>query len=146
MFEEHGSKNFGEYLDRTVRVVRLDLLRRFKEVGVDITPEQWIILSSLAKNDGQSQAELASGSFKNAPTVSRIIDLLCDKGLTIRKRFGTEKRRKKILLTDKGRQTIETVMPVVIAARKSGWESLSDEDYGHFIRIINTIFENISRE
>lgn len=146
MFEEQGSKNFGEYLDRTVRVVRLDLLRRFKEVGVDITPEQWIILSSLAKNDGQAQSELANGSFKNAPTVSRIIDLLCSKGLTVRKRFGTEKRRKKILLTDKGRQTIETVMPVVIAARKSGWQGLSDEDYGHFIRIINTIFENISEE
>lgn len=146
MLEEHGSKNFGEYLDRTVRVVRLDLLRRFKEVGVDITPEQWIILSSLAKDDGQSQADLASGSFKNAPTVSRIIDLLCDKGLTTRKRFGNEKRRKKIQLTDKGKETVQRVMPVVIAARKSGWEGLSDEDYGHFIRIINTIFENIRGE
>jgi len=146
MLEEQGSKNFGEFLDRTVRVVRLDLLRRFKEVGADITPEQWIILSSLSKNDGQAQSELANGSFKNAPTVSRIIDLLCDKGLTVRKRFGEEKRRKKILLTEKGRETIEMVMPVVIAARKSGWEGLSDTDYEHFIRIINTIFTNIGGE
>ena len=65
MFEEHGSKNFGEYLDRTVRVVRLDLLRRFKEVGVDITPEQWIILSSLAKNDGHWENESQKGRVQN---------------------------------------------------------------------------------
>ena len=69
MLEEKGSKNFGEFLDRTVRVVRLDLHRRFKEIGVDITPEQWIILYKLSKKDGQAQSELADGSFKNAPTV-----------------------------------------------------------------------------
>ena len=146
MLEEKGSKIFGAYLDRTIRVVRLDLIRRFKEVGADITPEQWIILSSLAEQDGQSQSELANGSFKNAPTVSRIIDLLCDKGLTVRKRFGNEKRRKKIMLTEKGRETIQLVLPVVIEARQQGWEGLSDQDYKDFIRIINTIFRNIGAE
>ena len=69
--------------------------------------------------------------------------MLCKKGFTVRKRFGTEKRRKKILLTEKGRESIAKVLPVVIAARETGWEGLSDEDYEHFIRIINTIFENI---
>lgn len=143
MLKEKGSKNFGEFLDRTVRVVRLDLHKRFKEIGVDITPEQWIILYKLSKKDGQAQSELADGSFKNAPTVSRIIDLLCKKGFTVRKRFGSEKRRKKILLTEKGKESIEKVLPVVIAAREEGWKGLSDEDYQAFIRIINTIFENI---
>ena len=93
MKDEKETKNFGAYLDRTLRMVRLDLGKRFKKVGVDITPEQWMILSSLYKNNGQSQTELGNDSFKNAPTVSRIIDLLCKKGLTERQRFENDRRR-----------------------------------------------------
>ena len=75
MLDEQGTYNFGIYLDRTLKAVRVDLHRRFKELGVDITPEQWALLSFLYKRDGMSQAELAGSSYKDAPTGSRIIDL-----------------------------------------------------------------------
>ena len=61
------TKNFGAFIDRTLRIIRLDLGKRLKQVDVDITPEQWMILSSLYKDNGQSQTELCNDSFKNAP-------------------------------------------------------------------------------
>ena len=137
------SKNFGAYLDRTLRVVRLDLFKRFKNLDVGITPEQWIILSSLYKRNGQSQNELGTQSFKNAPTISRIIDLLCEKGLTERQRFENEKRRYKVILTPKGNKLVKKVLPEIITSREQGWEGLSDEDYDHLLRILNTIFTNL---
>ncbi|MCB0856354.1 MAG: winged helix-turn-helix transcriptional regulator [Bacteroidetes bacterium] len=143
MLSEQGSKNFGAYLDRTLRVVRLDLFRRFKEIGVDMTPEQWIIISSLYKKNGQSQSDLGALSFKNAPTISRIIDLLCEKGLTVRERFDGEKRRYKVVLTEKGVEMVEQILPEILISREEGWEGLSDEDYNHFMRILNQIFENL---
>jgi len=144
MLNDQGTKNFGAYLDRTLRQVRLDMGRRLKDLKLDITPEQWMILSSLYDNNGQSQSELGDNSFKNAPTVSRIIDLLCKKGLTQRKPHAGDRRRHTIFLTPAGKKIVELAMPAIIATREKGWEGLSDEDYKTFLRIINHIFQNFS--
>ncbi len=144
MINEKQTKNFGAYLDQTLRVVRLDMIKRFKEVGVDITPEQWILLHSLYTQNGQSQTDLANGSFKNAPTVSRIIDLLCKKEFTERQRFDNDRRRYKIFLTDLGKSTVEKALPAVMNSREKGWQGLSHEDYEHYLRIMHTIFNNFS--
>lgn len=101
------TKNFGAFLDRTLRRIRLDMGRRLMEQGVEITPEQWIILSSLYERNGQSQTELGDDSFKNPPTVSRIIDLLCKKELTERRSDSGDRRRHKIYLTTKGQEIVE---------------------------------------
>ena len=142
MLDLKNTKDFGPLIDRTLRKIRIYMGRKFKEVGVDITPEQWVILSSLYDNNGQSQTDLSDGSFKNAPTVSRIIDLLCEKGLTERQRFESDRRRYKIFLTPKGKEIVETALPAVIDIRTKGWAGLSEEDYQHFKRIINQIFDN----
>lgn len=136
------TKNFGAFLDRTLRKIRLDMGRRLKEEGVDITPEQWVILSGLYECNGQSQTELGDESFKNPPTVSRIIDLLCKKGLTERRSDTGDRRRHKIYLTGRGKKTVEKAMPAIIATREKGWQGLSDDDYQAFLRIINQIFHN----
>lgn len=136
------TKNFGAYLDRTLRKVRLDMGRRLTAVGVDITPEQWIILSSLHETDGQSQTELGDGSFKNPPTVSRIIDLLCKKGFAERRPDAADRRRHRIYLTALGKETVKKALPAVMATREKGWQGLSDEDYVTFLRIINQVFRN----
>ena len=140
------TKNFGAFIDRTLRIIRLDLGKRLKQVNVDITPEQWMILSSLYGNNGQSQTELCNDSFKNAPTVSRIIDLLSKKGYTERQRFENDRRSYKIFLTEEGKTVVEQALPAIIAARSKGWTDLSDEDYDGFIKVLNNIFDNLSEE
>lgn len=137
-----NTKNFGAVMDRTLKIIKANYQRSFKEVGVDITTEQWVIMDALYKENGISQNDLANGSFKNAPTVSRIIDLLCKKGLTERQRFENDRRRYKVFLTDEGRETYEKVLPRVVELRKQGWQGLTEKDYLHFHRILNTIFSN----
>lgn len=139
---QEGSNHFGTYLDRTSRSVRQAYLKVFQQLGVDITTEQWVLLMNLYEKDGQSQTELANDSFKNAPTVSRIIDLLVKKKLVERSVAPEDRRRFHIFLTDEGRATVEKVFPSVIDLRKKGWEGLSDEDYQVFLRIVNQIFDN----
>lgn len=139
-----GSKHFGTYLDRTARSVKQAYLKVFQELGVDITTEQWVLLMNLYEQDGQSQAELANGSFKNAPTVSRIIDLLVRKQWVERRIADDDRRRFQVCLTNTGREVVEKIYPAVRALRHKGWEGLSDEDYQTFLRIINRIFDNFN--
>lgn len=136
------TKNFGARIDRTLKIIKANYQKAFKEVGVNITTEQWVLMDTLYKDDGISQNDLANGSFKNAPTVSRIIDLLCKKGLTERQRFKNDRRRYRIFLTDLGRATYERALPKVIELRKQGWEGLDEEDYKDFSRIMDQIFKN----
>ncbi len=144
--DQQGTKNFGAFIDRTGKAIRHKYLKVFKEIDVNITTEQWVLLDSLYQNNGQSQNDLAAQSFKNAPTVSRIIDLLCEKGLTERQRFENDRRRYKIYLTLEGKALVEKTYPAVLDLRRQGWDGLSDEDYENFLRIINKIFDNFNGE
>lgn len=136
------NRKYGTLIDRTTRIIKLNYLQAFKQAGVDITAEQWVIIDNLYASDGLSQTDLANGTFKNAPTVSRIIDLLCKKGFTERQRFENDRRRYKVFLTEEGKLAFEKVHPYVKKLRIQGWEQLSEEDYKNFIRIINQIYKN----
>lgn len=144
MSDQQESKAYGTLIDRTLRMIKLQFIQGFKNGGIDLTPEQWVIIDELHHRNGISQTELANGSFKNAPTVSRIIDLLVQKGMVERQRFENDRRRYRIFLTSQGSETFEKANPIVQDLRKKGWNKLSEEDYENFARIANQIFENFS--
>lgn len=139
-----GTKSYGEYLDKAAKLIKIELSREFKAAGADLTPEQWVLLSKLYKNTGQSQASLGTASYKDAPTVSRIIDLLCKKGYTERKKHPEDRRSFNIEITDLGIATVEKVIPIIHQARDKGWVGLNDKDYEDLLRIVNKISENFS--
>ena len=142
MLNYQDTKNFGQYLDRTIKIIKMVYHKAFREAGVDLTSEQWVILSSLYDQDGQSQIELAGASYKDATTVSRIVDLLCKKNFTLRERLTDDRRRYKVFITDEGRKIVEDTLPIVLNLRKKGWEELTDQNYEDFIKILDQITDN----
>ncbi len=142
MPKDLNSKSIGYFLESTSRIVKLNYFNAFKKLGLDITPEQWSVLDNLNLENGQSQKELAAKSFKDAPTISRIINVLERKELVERQQSKNDRRSFQIILTEKGKKVVEKAQPMVIALRKQGWHNLSDEDYQSFVRIMKQIFEN----
>ncbi len=138
-------KEIGIYIDRTYKVVRQDLINRFKEAGLDITPEQWVILSKLEKKN-LFQTDLANLSFRDKPTVSRIIDLLAKKNLVERKQDKNDGRKFEVSLTPEGSRTIELAKPAVQSSRKLAWEGLNEEEYNRLIQLLDKIFTNYSEK
>jgi len=114
--------------------------------GVDITPEQWALIDQLYQTNGISQNDLANGTFKNAPTVSRIIDLLCKKGWTKRTRREDDRRSFNIFLTKEGEEIVKILLPKVAHLRKIGQQDISEKDYETFVGIMNKIYENYQDE
>lgn len=136
------TNSYGTLIDRTLRLIKLRYLQTFKAAGVDITPEQWALIDQLYQTDGISQNELANGTFKNAPTVSRIVDLLCKKGWTDRSRCENDRRSYNVFLTPEGKVIVEMLLPKVANLRQSGWKNMTEKDYEIFVRIMNQIHEN----
>ena len=146
MQETETTHKFGIYLDITTRAIKQDILRRFKEHKITLTPEQWAILNILGTTDQVSQKDLADSTFKDPPTVSRIIDILDSKELLLRVQHPQDRRRFIISLTDKGRELLNRSTPIVIEARTSGWKGLNENDYLELKRILDKIYENVNSD
>lgn len=140
-----ADKNFGGPMSITFKNIQLAYNRSFKAAGIDITADQWRILNLLRTEDGVPQISLCEGSLKNAATVSRIIDLLCKKELTKRKRNKEDKRVYNIYLTARGKKTIDKAYPIVQDLRNHGWKGMSEKDYETYLRILNTLSSNFEK-
>ncbi len=137
-------KAYGYLLERTQKKVRQHFQKALLVNNTGITVDQWIILDRLNRNNGLSQREIAETTLKDAPTVTRIIDLLCKKGLVERVQDNGDRRRLRISLTAKGKQKVKEVLPIVQDMREKGWQNLSDDDYSTMIRILDTIYANFN--
>jgi len=137
-------KAYGYLLERTQKKVRQYFQKALQANKTGITVDQWIILDRLHRKDGISQNEVAEMTLKDAPTVTRIIDLLCKKKLVERTQDSGDRRRLKLNLTSKGKQKVKEVLPIVQEMREKGWQNLSDEDYSTMIRILDTIYVNFN--
>ena len=144
--EEQQPKGIGYLLERTTRIVKLTYSQAFKKEGFDITPEQWVLLDSLHALDGQTQNDLANGSFKDAPTISRILNILEKKGYARRENNDQDKRVRRVYLSQEGKDLVQKVTPTVEGLRRQGWNGLSESEYHEFLRITDRIFDNYSEK
>lgn len=137
-------KEIGVYIDRTYKVVRQDLINRFKKARINLTPEQWVLLNQLEKS-AMSQVDLAAESFKDKHTVSRILDLLQKKGFLSRTQDPDDGRRYLITLTDLGISELNKAKKHVYASRELGWKNISEKEYQQLIVILDKVFLNYSK-
>ena len=63
-------------IDTTIKKIRSSLQKRLNESGIDLTVDQWVLVDHISRDEGISQNALAEITYKDPPTVTRIIDLL----------------------------------------------------------------------
>ena len=132
----------GFVIERTARRMKQAVQKKLSEEGAGITADQWILLDLLAREAPLSQFEIAEKSYKDAPTVTRMLDLMNSKGLVERLPDPEDRRRFKIILTDLGRSRHEETLPLIRDIRSVGYDKLSDQDLNDLLRIMDTIFSN----
>ncbi len=129
-------------IDRTIRKSRLYSIRRINEGGFDVTLEQWVVVKKVHENPGINQRELATSLFKDAPTLTRMLDLIGKKGYVERRRSVEDRRAFSIHLTEKGEQLVAELGPIVIDIRRSGLEGVSEDDLEAAKRVLEAIYSN----
>lgn len=135
--------SYSFLLDRTARRVKQYAQQKFKELNFNVTVDQWLMMKHLYENGEMKQNALAEILFKDNPTVTRIIDLLCEKELLVRKAHPSDRRCFLVGLTRKGKTNVEQMMPRIAKIRLKAWEGLSKEDFKHFQKVLNTIYDNL---
>jgi DNA-binding MarR family transcriptional regulator len=133
----------GYILERTAKKLKQAFQRKLKAINAGVTADQWVVLDTLRKTDGLSQFEIAEATQKDAPTLTRIIDLLCEKKLTERRPDPGDRRRFNVFLTPQGQEKIRLLSPLVKTFRQKSWNGLSNEDLKLLTRILERINGNI---
>jgi DNA-binding MarR family transcriptional regulator len=131
-------------LDRTARKVKQYAQQKFKLNAFDITVDQWLVMKNLEENDRLSQTELAHLVFKDQPTLTRIVDLLCKKGYVERIPHPQDRRSYRLHLTSSGKEKVAELKPQIALIRQKAWENLTEKDFEEFKRILNTIYGNLA--
>src|ERR1700757_2041651 len=86
------------------------LQKNFKLANIDITIEQWSVLYHLWKQDGQSQQELCNATFRDKPSITRLVDNLEKLNLVKRVAANNDRRINRIYLTKTGHKLEEQTM------------------------------------
>ncbi|SHG66943.1 MarR family winged helix-turn-helix transcriptional regulator [Flagellimonas flava] len=136
----------GLHLDLVLRKVQDAYLRKFEELGVDLTIEQWVILHRIAElGDEASQREIVRTNFRNRATTSRVIGKLEAKGWISKLRFKGDQKRFKLELTPRGQEVINLILPHAVELRKKAIRDLNGEEFEAFLRVLNQIGENYEK-
>ena len=61
-------------------IIKRQIYQIISEEGLDITPEQWVLLVNLWENDGQTIGDLVTQSQKDFANVTRIVEKLSKDG------------------------------------------------------------------
>lgn len=133
----------GLHLDLVLRKVQDAYLRKFKELGVELTIEQWVILYRIYQlSKDVSQSDIVKSNFRNRATTSRVIGGLERKGWIAKTRFKGDLKRFKLELTTKGQDIIAKMEPHANLLRKQAIKDLDTNEFETFLRVLDKIGDN----
>ncbi|APU99214.1 MULTISPECIES: MarR family winged helix-turn-helix transcriptional regulator [Sphingobacterium] len=115
------------------------LQRNLKEAGLNITSEQWSIMYNLWVEEGLTQQELAVRTFRDKPSVTRLINNLERVNLVIRVNDKNDRRSNLIYLTKIGRKMKDEGMKQAKNTIEQALGGLADDQ----IALSNTILHRV---
>lgn len=95
-------KNIALELERTLSLIKSKSLVVFKEKNFPISRDQWMILERIAEEEGSNQKDIAKDTFKDPASLTRMLDILVDKGFAKRQASKRDRRTFDIYLTVEG--------------------------------------------
>ena len=118
------------------------LSRNFRQNGMEITPEQWTVLMFLWEKDGVTQQELCNATFKDKPSMTRLIDNMERQHLVVRISDKKDRRTNLIHLTKDGRELEERARVVANQTLKEALKGVKIEELTIGQELLKKIFFN----
>ena len=128
---------------RTSLAMGKRLHKNFKNADIDLTQEQFSVLSALWENDGLSQQELCTVTFREGPAMTRLLDNLEKGDWIIRKTHPSDRRTNLIYVTTKANQFKDTILSTAEQTIEECLHGISAEDLSRCIDVLAHIFNNL---
>lgn len=129
-------------LDKSIKTYRQFAQKKFIEEGLDITIDQWLVLNAIADKPDITQLEIADKVFKDAASITRIIDLLIKKNYLQREAHNFDRRRFSLALTKEGKILIKNISKIVTQNRAQALKGIAEKDLQQMKQVLHLIIEN----
>ncbi|HRE53085.1 MAG TPA: MarR family transcriptional regulator [Flavitalea sp.] len=120
------------------------LQKKFNSADLNITIEQWSVLYQLWKRDGRSQQELGKVTFRDKPSITRLVDNLEKLALVKRVPSETDRRIKLVFLTRQGHKLEEQTMQQAEETLNEALNGISPENVNLCKDILQKVYDNLN--
>jgi DNA-binding MarR family transcriptional regulator len=119
------------------------LQKKFNTSGLNLTIEQWSVLYHLWKEDGKSQQELCNATFRDKPSITRLVDNLEKLGLVKRMPSENDRRINKVQLTKQALKLQEETMTLAEETLNEALEGVPAEHINLCKEVLQKVYDNL---
>ena len=119
------------------------LQKNFKDAGIEITIEQWSVLYHLWKEDGQSQQQLCEATFRDKPSITRLVDNLEKSKLVKRVASKNDRRSNIIFLTKEAKNLEQNSMEVANRTLNEALVGVTNGQIEIAKEVLQMVYENL---
>ncbi len=120
------------------------LQKNFKQSGLDITIEQWSVLYHLWKEEGQSQQQLCDATFRDKPSITRLVDNLEKLKLVRRVASKNDRRINLIYLTKEAQNLQEKTMEIANQTLNEALAGVTNGQIEIAKEVLQHVYDNLS--
>ena len=119
------------------------LQKNFKLASADITIEQWSVLYHLWKQDGLSQQQLCDATFRDKPSITRLVDNLEKLKLVKRVASKNDRRMNMIYLTKEAQDLQVLTMELANKTLNESLEGVTNEQIEIAKMVLQKVYDNL---
>ncbi len=119
------------------------LQKKFNQANLNLTIEQWSVLYHLWKDDGRSQQELCNATFRDKPSITRLVDNLEKLQLVKRVASESDRRINRIHLTRQAMKLQEQAMALAEETLNDALEGVSPEHINLCKDVLQRVYDNL---
>jgi DNA-binding MarR family transcriptional regulator len=120
------------------------LQKKFNQAGINLTIEQWSVLYQLWKEDGKSQQELCNATFRDKPSITRLIDNLEKLNLVKRVSDDKDRRINKVFLSKQALKLQEDTMQLAEETLNEALEGVPADQVDLCKEVLQKVYDNLS--
>jgi DNA-binding MarR family transcriptional regulator len=119
------------------------LQKKFNSAGLNITIEQWSVLYHLWKQDGRSQQELCDATFRDKPSITRLVDNLEKLNLVKRVPSEHDRRINMIYLTKNAQKLEEETMQIADETLNEALRTVPPDRIDVCKEVLQIVYDNL---
>jgi DNA-binding MarR family transcriptional regulator len=120
------------------------LQKKFNNNELNLTIEQWSVLYHLWKEDGLSQQDLCNATFRDKPSITRLVDNLEKAGLVNRVGHENDRRINKILLTRQAIKLQDQAMKLAEETLNEALEGVPADQIDMCKAVLQKVYDNLN--
>lgn len=119
------------------------LQKKFNGAGLNLTIEQWSVLYHLWKQDGISQQELCNATFRDKPSITRLVDNLEKLKLVKRVSSKEDRRMNLVYLTAEAKKMQDSTMDIAEQTLNEALTTVPAEQIEICKQVLQIVYDNL---